>query len=953
MKSILHRVPLFLLCIAFVSAEPPGIDQSLEFVTPPTGAMFIRWHGKPGYSYFVQVSDPNDHLNKWTWAPIIESGNDEDISYEVDGTADKGFFRLKYTDAPSGGNPDTADFDNDGVTNLAELQAGLDPFHFADSDNDGLPDDWETVHTGNFAVFPGALAARFQSGGSATRSLILSNDTSQSVDYSIALQNNELPIYSSQSSANGGPAFSWEDVSATGTLLTAVSNGDDNSQTVNLSQFSFPYYGSTYTAVHVSSNGTLTLGTPNTAYGNTKLPMPSSPSLLIAPLWDDLNPGAAGDVYVKEFSNRLVIQYQQVAPISGTGTLTFEVVLYANGEIDFRYHTLSASVTSCTVGIQNVDGTQGLQLAFNEAYLSGQFAVRIRPVTKFFSLNQLTGTIPSHTQTNLVGTFNGAGVNQGIYTAQAQVSHNGAGASPITIPATATITELDTDGDGIPDSYEIANDLNPLVNDAALDHDEDGLTNLQEYLLGTLANQPDTDGDGLNDAWEIQYGMNPLVNNETDADPTNDPDADPDNDGLINSAEEQIGTDPCNADTDGDGFSDFVEDQSGSNATGKASTPSNPGGTPGGPASPTPPTIPIQVNFGDHSPSTSEKYRVTLEPLEGDENTQKRYRTNRKYGETQTETFNLPAGAKYKITIKHIATDPKYKDDPKPDYDYTLDFTSNSTDAAIKGITEDNAGILGEHYESENFFADGKDATLYIAWLTSETVATEPEDQKRRKLGVGEEVNLTLKPSSLPSPTWALSGTPGTSTLNPATGITSLLTSGKRACTPTTEVTVLGESVKIDFDVVQPTGETATKNSDMSFAAGTQGAGMELEITTLPDDVSFYNVEVIEIDKGTQNVTGFFVPFPANSLAHTPNANWIQLSQENQWNDSASFYGWGNSTTWANGTYEWAIEVRWRVVGQETGQGEALGNRVQTHTLHDNTGRSTEDKMNNSSTRTP
>jgi hypothetical protein len=128
---------------------------------------------------------------------------------------------------------------------------------------------------------------------------------------------------------------------------------------------------------------------------------------------------------------------------------------------------------------------------------------------------------------------------------------------------------------------------------------------------------------------------------------------------------------------------------------------------------------------------------------------------------------------------------------------------------------------------------------------------------------------------------------------------------------------------------------------------------MKLEITTLPTDVSFYNVEALEINRGTRNITGFFVQFPANSLAHKPNLDWSQLNQKNQWTDTAGFDGWGSLNTWANGTYEWAIEVRWRVVGQETGQGEFLANRTQTHTLHDNTGKSTVNKMNNSATRKP
>ena len=116
---------------------------------------------------------------------------------------------------------------------------------------------------------------------------------------------------------------------------------------------------------------------------------------------------------------------------------------------------------------------------------------------------------------------------------------------------------------------------------------------------------------------------------------------------------------------------------------------------------------------------------------------------------------------------------------------------------------------------------------------------------------------------------------------------------------------------------------------------------MSLDITTLPTDVSFHNVEVIEIDQGTQNISGFFESFSTSDRKHTPNPNWIQLNAKNQWADSAAFYGWGNSTTWAYGTFQWAIEVRWRVVGQEEGQGEVLGNRTQTHTMHDSTGKST------------
>ena len=111
---------------------------------------------------------------------------------------------------------------------------------------------------------------------------------------------------------------------------------------------------------------------------------------------------------------------------------------------------------------------------------------------------------------------------------------------------------VDTDGDGLPDVYEIAHGLNPNdPNDAALDSDGDGLTNLEEYFFLTDPQNPDTDGDGMPDGWEIRNGLNPL--NPADAN------LDPDGDGLTNLREYQLGTNPQSEDTDSDGMTDGWE----------------------------------------------------------------------------------------------------------------------------------------------------------------------------------------------------------------------------------------------------------------------------------------------------------------------------------------------------------------------------------------------------------
>ena len=129
--------------------------QPLEFTTLPTGEHLLHWYGFSGRSYFIQASDAEAPLAKWKWCPLIESGNNETISHEADGTAEKGFFRLKYTDqVPGPGETlETADFDNDGISNLDEIEPqppleasdATDPLD-ADTDHDDLPDGWERAH---------------------------------------------------------------------------------------------------------------------------------------------------------------------------------------------------------------------------------------------------------------------------------------------------------------------------------------------------------------------------------------------------------------------------------------------------------------------------------------------------------------------------------------------------------------------------------------------------------------------------------------------------------------------------------------------------------------------------------------------------------------------------------------------------------------------------------------
>ena len=109
----------------------------------------------------------------------------------------------------------------------------------------------------------------------------------------------------------------------------------------------------------------------------------------------------------------------------------------------------------------------------------------------------------------------------------------------------------DSDGDGLPDAWEIIHGLDPWddgtrgesspgakdgPNGAKGDPDGDGLINIYEYWSGTNPRAVDSDGNGVLDSQE-----------------------DRDGDGVVNITEQLLGTRPDMVDTDDDGFSDGEE----------------------------------------------------------------------------------------------------------------------------------------------------------------------------------------------------------------------------------------------------------------------------------------------------------------------------------------------------------------------------------------------------------
>lgn len=126
------------------TADEPNEGSQAEWDSVNT-TLHLKWYGRQGRTYFIQQS--TDDLGAFTYLKTVETGDDAvrewgfTTNSERTNMPTKYFVRLKWTDIPTT-NGALADFDGDGLGNLADLEANADPF-VADSDGDGLSDGVE------------------------------------------------------------------------------------------------------------------------------------------------------------------------------------------------------------------------------------------------------------------------------------------------------------------------------------------------------------------------------------------------------------------------------------------------------------------------------------------------------------------------------------------------------------------------------------------------------------------------------------------------------------------------------------------------------------------------------------------------------------------------------------------------------------------------------------------
>jgi len=173
--------------------------------------------------------------------------------------------------------------------------------------------------------------------------------------------------------------FSWIDA---GTGTDTGLEGDDTYTPAIDIGFDFKFYENTFTQLYITTNGLLTFGAGAYHYSNQSIPNSASPNNFVAPFWDDLAVGSgynSGEVYYLRGGmapNRyFVAEWHEVSKLGYADTLTFEVILYENGDIVMQYLSLTGYLQDASVGIEDSAGITGLQYIFNSPGLGNNKAV--------------------------------------------------------------------------------------------------------------------------------------------------------------------------------------------------------------------------------------------------------------------------------------------------------------------------------------------------------------------------------------------------------------------------------------------------------------------------------------------------------------------------------------------------------------------------------------------------
>ena len=192
-------------------------------------------------------------------------------------------------------------------------------------------------------------------------------------------------------------AYNWQDISGTGTAIPLT---DDSMSPAIPLGFAFDYFGTNYPNVYVSSNGFMTVlaGQCNGCCTGQPIPTVGDPDGVIAGWWEDLNLSAGGTVHYQTLGsapNRVfIVQFTSVPHYSSGNDVTMQFKLFeTTNVIEVHYQVAPSDGGTHSAGIENADGSAGVQWYYGTASLTTPEAVQYAPMPVYSATDTDTATV--------------------------------------------------------------------------------------------------------------------------------------------------------------------------------------------------------------------------------------------------------------------------------------------------------------------------------------------------------------------------------------------------------------------------------------------------------------------------------------------------------------------------------------------------------------------------------
>lgn len=157
--------------------------------------------------------------------------------------------------------------------------------------------------------------------------------------------------------------YEYQDISGTGTDITNYFKAESNRYYPVEMGFDFPYYANKMKTLYISHQGFTTFDdtTPPTNFPDLN-GAPYSPKGYISPLGTFVELAAGGTIHYKVEPDKVIVQFTNLSD-GYSGTLTAQMVLYADGNIRFYYDNITFSdddLAYLNILIEDYDQVDGI-----------------------------------------------------------------------------------------------------------------------------------------------------------------------------------------------------------------------------------------------------------------------------------------------------------------------------------------------------------------------------------------------------------------------------------------------------------------------------------------------------------------------------------------------------------------------------------------------------------------